>query len=210
MCNALNHPPGCTCGWGGDGHLGKRTDGNIYLNGLSLFDTKKITSYLNPNAKCPVCGESVFFYKSEAGGRVYFDELGPPWPKHPCTDNSEYNYHNPKPSNEYFIKVNVWQKNDWVPVLAKNMTHKSAYAFTLERIDSYLSVYLDIMIYGTYATELTKKDLIIFVKRKDNDCFTMAVYNVNDNLNFELDFSHAESKLNSFFYHQTKNTYSWP
>jgi hypothetical protein len=35
-----------------------------------------------------VCGAQVFFYSNEFGSRVYFDELGPPWPKHPCTDNS--------------------------------------------------------------------------------------------------------------------------
>jgi hypothetical protein len=29
----------------------------------------------------------VFFYQSSDGGRVFFDDLGPPWPKHPCTDN---------------------------------------------------------------------------------------------------------------------------
>jgi len=44
-------------------------------------------SYVIPNAKCPVCAESVFFYQSLYGGRVFFDKLQPPWPKHPCTDN---------------------------------------------------------------------------------------------------------------------------
>lgn len=43
--------------------------------------------YANPNARCPVCKEPVFFYANAAGSRVYFDELGPPWQKHPCTDN---------------------------------------------------------------------------------------------------------------------------
>jgi hypothetical protein len=27
-----------------------------------------------------------FFYENEHGSRVFFDNLGPPWPKHPCTD----------------------------------------------------------------------------------------------------------------------------
>jgi len=35
-----------------------------------------------------VCGAEVFFYSNEHGSRVYFDDLGPPWPKHPCTDTS--------------------------------------------------------------------------------------------------------------------------
>lgn len=44
-------------------------------------------SYVNPNAHCPVCGKIVFYYQSPNGGRVFFDALGWPWPKHPCTDN---------------------------------------------------------------------------------------------------------------------------
>jgi hypothetical protein len=46
-------------------------------------------SYADPNALCPVCGSQVFFYQNAAGSRVFFDDLGWPWPKHPCTDNSE-------------------------------------------------------------------------------------------------------------------------
>ncbi|MEZ8042420.1 MULTISPECIES: hypothetical protein [Vibrio] len=37
-----------------------------------------------PNAKCPNCGDNVFYYEHPNGAKVYFDELGPPWPKHPC------------------------------------------------------------------------------------------------------------------------------
>lgn len=47
----------------------------------------KLAAWVNPNAKCPVCGQSVYYYQNSAGSRVFFDELGPPWPKHPCTDN---------------------------------------------------------------------------------------------------------------------------
>ena len=28
----------------------------------------------------------MYFYANEHGSRVFFDHLGPPWPKHPCTD----------------------------------------------------------------------------------------------------------------------------
>lgn len=48
---------------------------------------RSVEEYTNPNAYCPVCGEKVFFYQSYNGGRVFFDNLGWPWPKHPCTDN---------------------------------------------------------------------------------------------------------------------------
>lgn len=35
------------------------------------------------STKCPECGEEVFFVRYN-GGTVWFDELGSPWPKHPC------------------------------------------------------------------------------------------------------------------------------
>lgn len=46
-----------------------------------------VESYVNPNAHCPVCGAAVYFYRSPYDGRVFFNELGWPWPKHGCTDN---------------------------------------------------------------------------------------------------------------------------
>lgn len=47
------------------------------------------TGLVRPNAVCPVCGAYVYFYSNDFGSRVYFDEVGPPWPKHPCTDNAK-------------------------------------------------------------------------------------------------------------------------
>lgn len=43
---------------------------------------------VDPNARCPICGAAVFFYSNGFGSRVYFDALGPPWPKHPCMDDT--------------------------------------------------------------------------------------------------------------------------
>jgi hypothetical protein len=41
-----------------------------------------------PNSKCPRCGSPVWFYRNPNGGCAYFDELGKPWPKHPCMDTT--------------------------------------------------------------------------------------------------------------------------
>ena len=51
---------------------------------------EKTHSVLIPNAQCPVCGEAVFFYSNSAGSAVFFDEVGRPWPKHPCTNRTLY------------------------------------------------------------------------------------------------------------------------
>lgn len=83
-----NHHSWCTCGWcvkyGGASRTftASPSVAHAWRRADARFD-----SYVNPNARCPVCSASVFFYQSPSGGRVFFDELGPPWPKHPCTDN---------------------------------------------------------------------------------------------------------------------------
>jgi hypothetical protein len=39
-----------------------------------------------------VCGDPVFYFQNEFGSRVFFDNLGPPWPKHGCTNNDAFRY----------------------------------------------------------------------------------------------------------------------
>lgn len=103
-CNAWNHPPGCSCAFAGGNHGGYRPGwvGRHLAEGrlLSRLESgraatpflrvdqhaEELRSFTTPNASCPVCGERVWFYESPHGGRVYFDDLGPPWPKHPCMD----------------------------------------------------------------------------------------------------------------------------
>jgi hypothetical protein len=52
----------------------------------TVGQTPTFRGITTPNATCPVCKTRVYFYASPDGGRVYFDELGPPWQKHPCMD----------------------------------------------------------------------------------------------------------------------------
>lgn len=101
-CNAHNHPPDCNCGWGG---VSYEPAGQ-----WSRPDWSQESSHTTPNAKCPVCGALVFFYKSPEGGAVFFDDLGPPWPKHPCTD---YNPLRTQLTAEILLK----KKAGWWPFL---------------------------------------------------------------------------------------------
>ena len=118
MCNAFNHPPGCRCGFEGGNNSGSFSfyKPQIYL-GNSDYKVG-YDSFLNPNAACPVCGAKVFFYQSSNGGRVYFDELGPPWPKHPCTDQS-FPVSN---SKKYISNKAHWHLNLWNPFLISCVT----------------------------------------------------------------------------------------
>ena len=80
----------------------------IHANGScqqQISNNPKYETFTIPNATCPVCKAKVFFYQSPHGGRVFFDELGPPWPKHFCTEN---------PSTP--VKYG-WQKKNYYPFI---------------------------------------------------------------------------------------------
>jgi hypothetical protein len=127
-CNAWNHAPDCDCGWGGD------TGGGGGILSPSELKNAKIEkwvkegwlkssfhfyeSFTDPNAKCPVCGAPVFFYQSPFGGRVFFDELGPPWPKHPCTDNTPVSSSIRKvpETGKKNPKQPQWKIDQWLPL----------------------------------------------------------------------------------------------
>jgi hypothetical protein len=44
----------------------------------------------------------VYFYANSYGSRVFFDDLGPPWPKHPCTNNRS-------PSQFFESDFRIWR-----------------------------------------------------------------------------------------------------
>lgn len=71
-CNAYGHPPECNCGWGGV----------FYPNDTHALTGEK-SRFSSPNSKCPQCGVPVYFYRNNESA-VYFDKMGPPWPKHAC------------------------------------------------------------------------------------------------------------------------------
>lgn len=93
----------------------------IHLSGGCYLGSYTGTiSFVDPNASCPVCGEQVFFYRSPFNGRVFFDELGPPWPKHPCTDNAgQWSPGAPLKTSasdtETSKRKAEWQRSGWKP-----------------------------------------------------------------------------------------------
>lgn len=127
MCNAWNHSVDCTCGWGGEGHAGRRSVGSTPYIPFARPIFKTYSEYLVgctiPNAKCPVCGDPVFFYRSPSNGRVFFDELGPPWPKHPCTIKSYKSTVISIPANADAVNTTFqWYINsDWKPFLVEGI-----------------------------------------------------------------------------------------
>jgi len=89
-----NHYADCPCGWcvkfgvGGGRPVFDAVAANahVILKERNYKEESYASCFVNPNARCPVCGAAVFFYSNSYGSRVFFDDLGHPWPKHGCTD----------------------------------------------------------------------------------------------------------------------------
>lgn len=134
MCNAHNHGWDCPCGFGGDtGGGGWRVRSRSFVfrdprellsGGWASDSNGTVASYVNPNAHCPVCGATVYFYRSPYNGRVFFDELGWPWPKHPCTDNSATP---PRRATRKSVLDTApraeaaWRGEGWMPLLSRKI-----------------------------------------------------------------------------------------
>ncbi|MCC8255287.1 MULTISPECIES: hypothetical protein [Vibrio harveyi group] len=123
MCNAHNHTQPCFCGWGQGRNTSfssssgyKPESKTAYTLASSIEPRYK--SFVNPNALCPVCKQVVFFYQSPYGGRVFFDDLGKPWQKHPCTDNSWRTVFVPEPEQ---IKPVKYDKGKFSPMLINHV-----------------------------------------------------------------------------------------
>jgi twitching motility protein PilT len=84
----FNHYADCGCGWCVNYGGRSRTNRPQLLADLRQRDavnvlksnaTRSISGcYVNPNAKCPVCGDAVYFYANGHGSWVFFDDLGLP------------------------------------------------------------------------------------------------------------------------------------
>ena len=125
-CNGYNHGSNCNCGWGGVFYPELQA---LYASAFEHWG--KTESYTVPNAKCPVCQANVFFYAAANGGRVFFDELGPPWPKHPCTDKHSYPVPWPsgnQPTNPRRIPL---KKGWWAIPVTKVHRHESNHHVTV-------------------------------------------------------------------------------
>ena len=89
MCDAHNHSSWCTCGFGGEGHLGRSHGRSSSLSAASRTVWQhRDEDFCRPTA-CPYCGANVFFVRHN-GGSVWFDDLGSPWSKHLCFEDDRY------------------------------------------------------------------------------------------------------------------------
>ncbi|UPS63001.1 hypothetical protein [Providencia rettgeri] len=72
---------------------------------------KSYSAFTAPNYVCRTCGQKVFYYEHPNGAKVLFDQLGPPWPKHPCYESASHNNIKAKRAQPKL------KKSQWRPML---------------------------------------------------------------------------------------------
>jgi hypothetical protein len=113
----------------------------------------------------------VYFYRSPSGGRVFFDDLGPPWPKHPCTDNPSVTW---EQAGKVFqrpqanIRVPAWKLAGWTSIeiikITKTDDSNSWSDITARRLDN-RKIFTGAIKSDTSINKMTP----IFVKRPGAD-----------------------------------------
>jgi hypothetical protein len=131
-CNGRNHRTTCDCNFRGGRKVGaaqlqparsQRRRQTRYLCGEWNSPRLRKRHFNTPNAKCPKCGAAVFFYKNPQGGSVYFNKLGYPWSRHPCTDErarwrGRRYYDGPDPrTGDLFLDAVRFDGLEWVPLV---------------------------------------------------------------------------------------------
>jgi hypothetical protein len=76
-----------------------------------------------------VCGAAVFFYQSPYNGRVFFDALGPPWPKHPCTDNPRIPVQGSGAPSGGKGHSFAWRLHGWQPAIIEEIEKVKDWAY---------------------------------------------------------------------------------
>jgi hypothetical protein len=120
----------------------------VYVpSGFEKANKGTVTSFITPNATCPKCKQKVWFYRSPYNGRVYFDDIGWPWPKHSCMDTRR-NGAEPR-----------WQRDGWQVLLASRVhSDGDRLLLTGDADNSFLELNLP-------SSERIDKDSPVFVRR---------------------------------------------
>ena len=55
--------------------------------------------------RCGYCRQQIFYYENERGSKVFFDSLGPPWPKHRCAQYTDSQKSSHRKSDGGWLKI---------------------------------------------------------------------------------------------------------
>lgn len=177
MSNGHNHSTDCACSFCDPKRAVFRSEMQASMNfGTEIRISRSCVLSHTPNANCPECNDPVFFYQNERGSRVFFDELGPPWPKHPCTDSGQFV---PFAAKQVDAKSSSACNAGWSVVELLNVTKTSTgqYRFDL-KLNASGSIPLFINSYDVEVRanlKLLSNESICFLKQESKGIYSISL-----------------------------------
>ena len=127
----------------------------------------------------------MYFYKSPYGGRVYFDDLGPPWPKHPCTDHVRTDLH-PSGKLEKFVSK---KETGWRPFFCTGLhSHQKEYGVIVLTSQN---EHGETELYAHYDHKLVDHRSPFFIRKHitNQHCYEISTLNSQNQFPYEIRFS---------------------
>uniref|UniRef100_E6VHS9 Uncharacterized protein n=1 Tax=Rhodopseudomonas palustris (strain DX-1) TaxID=652103 RepID=E6VHS9_RHOPX len=115
-CNGFNHPTNCQCDFRGGQRRSRPPDWHGWVPRIARRALK------GPTSQCPECHAPVYFIRGRHGGGPFFDKLGPPWPKHACTDKSKkYSVYSRSGRPRLRVKPGRFETDRWLPFFVRHI-----------------------------------------------------------------------------------------
>lgn len=116
VCNGYNHTKDCRCDFRGGHRRSRPPEWHGWVPRTARRALK------GPTAQCPECHAPVYFIRGRYGGGAYFNNLGPPWPKHECTDSSKkYSIYSRSGKPKLRVKPGYFEKDRWLPFFVRHI-----------------------------------------------------------------------------------------
>ena len=235
-----NHYSWCNCGWcvkdRGYRYTSPKTKAvtntKIVKKSTNEYHyIPKIETYKSftiPNVYCNCCGLPIFFYQSPYGGRVFFEELGPPWIKHccepKCCESTKENIPNRIIHRESINldKKSTWEKDAWIPciivdeiiinthikkIIVKSAIDMCEYTFFIQKDFLKFELQNDFILFLKKQNELMyeisfylDKEYKISVSRNSNSYYLQFFKFINNSFNLLKDKDISSTKLAKLFF----------
>ena len=178
-------------GGSSEGKVISKTQGSInypdtYLTHQDGKQRFKSYQDITRKTSCPICKDPVYFIRHN-GGSVYVDELGWPWSKHPCFDNSS-------------VSVPRWYNNFYKESKEKN----KALIGVITKISSKVGILLLDIDFGEVGKGKIKIDktmladsiigLLVLIKFTEKEIVFSTNFGTKKILSLKFEFENDESK----------------
>lgn len=170
-----------------DGHWVIRNDwghsnfqSTVHQRSFSVEQTQ-FSSFTIPNATCPLCGDSVFYYENKYGSKVWFDCLGPPWPIHGCFEQDHNSSIGVKSQQNIEPETHKYKESivsvSYAPCVIKKSIKRTNRSYVIAKIYDEYKKHKDVF-FILEASGLSSENYICFIQERNDNYYEIFYYDI--------------------------------